>query len=576
MRYLQIFQSFIDSLFINEANVIYSPDFKRVLMKMDHPLAKELLKFEGQDKPVPNNYFDLKADSNDSITFITDRKQKELAAKVNWGKYQLGKFDPLNPKPENKKYYDNLGMELPTEIKPIPEGEMGEVERMWTSPTSGKVWCKFVPDNKEYDPIMINMNNLKKMWDDDVFFKQNRQDIRIGRGLRSLLTGLGISFVDKDIEEFVNKWKSTIDRINDIFSNFEIVSGNKIPYWYDCKNYFNEDNGTLGNSCMREVDSNFFDIYASNKKVEMVIYKSVEDESKIMGRALLWTFDDGKKFMDRIYTTNDSDVELFRQFAKEKGFYCKYSNSSTENLRSFSPSGDVVDLGSVDITLTAVMHDQYPYLDTFKFYSPSTGIITNDPKRRPGFLTLQSTDGYYEGDPDEEESIIYVPFYGRDIPENELIYVDWCELRTNNPNSPFRDGYRYDGDCFYSSFYGRWISNDLSEKVGKRCSITDEWRLEGDLKKIYHKGRGQDRYIISNYYLRGNDYRLSNYHDAYIPDDLAIRVYSTNRSPMDWRIKDDGSYKEVDGLAIDKASLIRKEISNESKKYIRGFVEFKK
>lgn len=573
MKYLQIFNKFVNSILLNEANVIFSPDFKKVLMKMNHPLAEEILKFEGQDRPISNNYFNIKSDANDVITFITDRKQKELAAKVNWGKYELSKFDPLNPKVENKKYYDNLGMDLPTEIKPIPVGEIGEVERMWTSPSSGKVWCKFVPINKDYDPIMINMNNLKKMWDDDVFFKQNRQDIKIGRGLRNLLTGLGIKFVDKDIEEFVNKWKATIDRINDIFSNFEIVSGQKIAYWYDFNNYFDQDRGTLGNSCMREVDSEFFDIYTSNKNVEMVIYKSIDNEDKIMGRALLWTFDDGKKFMDRIYTTNDSDVELFRQFAKDRGFYCKYQNSSTTNLRSFSPDGSVVDLGGVDITLTKEMHGSYPYLDTFKYYSPRTGIITNVSNRRAGFIELQSTDGYYDGDPDEEENMIYVPFYGREISENELVYVEWCD---RNPSGRFSDGYRFEDDCFYSAYYGKWVSKDLSEKIGRRCSITDEWRLEEDLKKIYHKGRGQDKYIINNYYLMRTDYRLSNYHDVYVPDDLAIRVYSTDRGSIDWRIKDDGSYKEVDGLAIDKASLIKKEISNESKRYISRFVEFKK
>lgn len=573
MKYLQIFNKFVNSILLNEANVIFSPDFKKVLMKMNHPLAEEILKFEGQDRPISNNYFNIKSDANDVITFITDRKQKELAAKVNWGKYELSKFDPLNPKVENKKYYDNLGMDLPTEIKPIPVGEIGEVERMWTSPSSGKVWCKFVPINKDYDPIMINMNNLKKMWDDDVFFKQNRQDIKIGRGLRNLLTGLGIKFVDKDIEEFVNKWKATIDRINDIFSNFEIVSGQKIAYWYDFNNYFDQDRGTLGNSCMREVDSEFFDIYTSNKNVEMVIYKSIDNEDKIMGRALLWTFDDGKKFMDRIYTTNDSDVELFRQFAKDRGFYCKYQNSSTTNLRSFSPDGSVVDLGGVDITLTKEMHGSYPYLDTFKYYSPRTGIITNVSNRRAGFIELQSTDGYYDGDPDEEENMIYVPFYGREISENELVYVEWCD---RNPSGRFSDGYRFEDDCFYSSYYGKWVSNDLSEKIGRRCSVTDEWRLEEDLKKIYHKGRGLDRYIISNYHVRGNDYRISNYHDMYIPNDLAIQVYSDSTSPIDWRIKDDGSYKEVDGLAIDKASLIKKEISNESKRHISRFVEFKK
>ena len=59
----------------------------------------------------------------------------------------------------------------------------------------------------------------------------------------------------------------------------------------------------------------------------LVIYKSDDDTDKILGRALLWKLRDGKRFMDRIYTANDSDVQLFKDYAKENGWYTKRGNA---------------------------------------------------------------------------------------------------------------------------------------------------------------------------------------------------------------------------------------------------------
>lgn len=577
MKYLSLFDSFLDNFFLNESNVIYSVDFKKILMKMNHPLAKELLGIEGVDKPVQSNYFDVKGDSNDSITFITDRKYKEIAAKINWGKYSVVKFDVLSPTEANRKYYQNLDIELPTEVKPIPEGELGEVGKMWTSPTSGKVWCKFIPDNKEYDPVMINIVNLKKMWDDSVFFNQNRQDIRIGRGVRGLLNSLGVKFTDKDIEEFVNKWKSTVDRLNDIFSNFEIVSGTDIAHWYRMENYLDPDKGTLGNSCMRDVDSDYFDIYVYNKKVEMVIYKSLDDPDKIVGRAIVWTLDDGKKFMDRIYTQNDSDVELFRQYAKEKGFYSKSYNGSSQSLKSISPDGSEVNLGEVEISLTTRELEKYPYLDTFAYYNMRTGIISN--KFKKGFAQLTSTDGYYNGDPDDveeeedEEEELYVHFYSRSIPLSELVY---CGLGDVSYNGTAIYGYRYLGDCVYNNYYSSYVANDLMTKkeIGDICSVTGQWRLLDDLDTIWSP-KDTNKFIIKDY--TGGDYKYSIYHDKWIPSDLAVEVVTNRYDGKDYRVKTDKSFKEVDGVLYDKGYLIKKDLdskkSNESR-FIKSFSKF--
>lgn len=563
MHYLSKFKEFDLSFLLTESIISFSKEFRDVLVKMKNPIADEILKSEGQDKEIANNYFDLKSDTNDVITFITDRKYKEIADKLNYGKYKILKFDILNPVDKNAQYYSHLGMELPKEIVPIPENQVGKVERMWTSPNTGKVWAKFVSDDSKYPPIMINMANLEKMWDDNIFFKNNRQDTRIGRAVRSLLNSLGIKFSDKDIEIFVNRWKSTVDAINDVFSNFEIVSGDDIAKWYNYKRYFLGTKGQLGSSCMSNVNPEFFDIYCYNKNIQMVIFKSIEDPEAILGRSILWTFDDGRKFMDRIYTANDSDIDLFREYAKRIGAYSKYDNVSACRLKCYDPDGQVVDLGIVTIQLTKTFHRYYPYMDTFKSYDPNTGIITNNNKSRG--IWLESTEGNVENDNDD---MIWVEFYGDNIDIGDLVYCEICEEGRRGPV----EGYRYSYDCFYSEFYHVYVSNDYKEDNGGVCVVTGEWRMDDDLKYIYPS----DDLIIKDY--RGKDYLYSAYHDKFIGKDSAVSVWvDQDKNKSDWRHIDDKSWKDIDGEKFDNSILIDKEslITKESFKWIKKFSDIK-
>ena len=79
-----------------------------------------------------------------------------------------------------------------------------------------------------------------------------------------------------------------------------------------------------------------FKIYTENPDVcKMLIL--IEDD-KLIGRALVWKLSSikiyGKDpvqdswFMDRQYTIKDSDVEKFRNYAKEKGWIYKSSNKT--------------------------------------------------------------------------------------------------------------------------------------------------------------------------------------------------------------------------------------------------------
>jgi hypothetical protein len=183
--------------------------------------------------------------------------------------------------------------------------------------------------------------------------------------------------------------------MNDIFQYFDVVDGEEIGNWYHYNTYYNR-NGTLGSSCMSNVSTRYFDIYITNKDVcKLVILKSTEDESKIVARALLWKLRDGKQFMDRIYTINDSDVNLFRDYAKENGWYSKYYNSSSDNSLAYAPDGSTIQLTLI-VDIRKGDYNGYPYLDTVKYFNPNSGTLSNDKDNDD--YTLENTDGTAQGE----------------------------------------------------------------------------------------------------------------------------------------------------------------------------------
>ena len=375
---------------ILESDVVYSDKFRKVLMKMENPLAKKLLGVENKDFPVQNNFFDI-TDANDTISFIQDRRAQEMMTNDN--EVECGREGGRlsHNMRENGEIFKALGYEPKGESAYSPDaGEKGKVIKKTISPTSGNtyVYVKFEGGEGVY-----NQNVLKRAGEDDVWKKQ-RQSIRIGRGIRTIISASKIESPDKEIEEFVNKYKATLDNMNNIFTNFEVVSGDKIAYWYDYHNYEEEQRrGQLGNSCMSAADDiGWFDIYTQNPdKVNMAIYKCPDNPSKIKGRALVWKLDDGKTFMDRIYTHDDSDVDLFRQYATKNGWYYKRHNQSTSSGEAIGPDGDPTNLNLV-VTLKKINWDHYPYLDTLKYYRPKLGILSNEQSGE--YLELEDTDGH--------------------------------------------------------------------------------------------------------------------------------------------------------------------------------------
>ena len=99
-----------------------------------------------------------------------------------------------------------------------------------------------------------------------------------------------------------------------------------------------------------------------------------DEEDKIMGRAILWDIEyiNGRKsereFMDRIYYIYESDMMLFKEFAKKNGWLHKIS----QNMYSGDKIVDTVDNSSNYMELQTVStfkkNDYYPYMDTMKSF----------------------------------------------------------------------------------------------------------------------------------------------------------------------------------------------------------------
>jgi hypothetical protein len=378
-----------------ESDVMFSDNFKKVLGKIDNPVAKKILGLEKKDLPVVANYFDIDSKRNDFLYFTPDRKAQEI---LNDPK-ELYRFVGnnggwLTHGEANNAIFGRLGYVPQGEVYRPASTEVGEVVEKIVSEKSGKtwVWLKFPSGGQG----VFNLEKLRTVDDrHKLVWSKNRQDVRVGRSMNALLALAAkdddtAKFNARDIEIFVNLYKAQIDKFNDKFSFFEEVKGRRIYDKYQYDNYY-DASGTLANSCMAEADSSWLEPYTDNDTVSLVIFKAPEDEDMIIGRAILWETMDGKKVMDRIYTNSDSDVELFRAYCTENGWWYKSNNNSSNAIEGVGPEGQDERL-YVKVQLKKG-HDHFPYMDTMKYYYPETGILTNSREDNGFYYYLEDTDG---------------------------------------------------------------------------------------------------------------------------------------------------------------------------------------
>lgn len=256
--------------------------------------------------------------------------------------------------------------------------------------------------NKEKDPIVKSiLNRFMGLEDIDIGSKRlnkseyslsiidkvdrvslSGNEIKIGRLISTIFPDLENS----DIEKFVNKFKSR----NDVRGKFEIVSGDDISFYYQCKT----NGGSLGGSCMKDLDEEIFDFYTQNDNVcKLLILK---DGDELLGRSILWKSMDSNIIMDRTYTRYDSDIDRFIRYAQNKGWYYRTTTDPSERGLSDHKGREVGYTPSMKVNYSRF--HKYPWLDTFPYLNVDKSILSysNDWLGTEDFVIyLQDNDDNY-------------------------------------------------------------------------------------------------------------------------------------------------------------------------------------
>lgn len=341
----------------------------------------------------------------------------------------------------------------------------------------------------------------------------SRTQIGIGRWSRRIVKDVykTTKYSDVMLEKFINAYKSTFDFINKAGDRFEIVSGEDIKKWYLQDNY-KIIRGQLGNSCMKDKNKqSFFEIYIKNPEVcKLLILKDGENDSKIIGRSLLWNLKSGKKYQDRIYMINDSDKLLFEKWADNNG-YLKY--------------GDSPSLDYLEVQLSDNEYEKYPYMDTFLVYNPNTKILSADEDLWPGqgYIKLQNTDGSYQSD-----NVVWSNYHEEYIERDHAVEC----------NTDYGVDWLYEGTAIYLDY-------------------KDEWWAPGS--DIIWSEFHEDYFLIDDV-IRSE--RLNDY--LWTDSDLVIKIESSSYGDIDYVPKSRiDLYIEIDGKYYDKQNIIKDPYTNE-------------
>jgi hypothetical protein len=297
----------------------------------------------------------------------------------------------------------------------------------------------------------------------------------IGRWVRHIFNDVRQTPIkNEDLENFVNAYKSTYDKMANRSEKFELVKGEDIRYWY-LEDRYEEVSGQLGNSCMRyKRCQSYLDIYVENPESCSLLILKGNDPDKIAGRALIWTIHEGpgvvgRKFMDRIYTIKDSDKLLFEAYAKENNI-----------LRSVSHT--------YKIKVKEGRYDYYPYMDTLTSYDYEKGILSSSLDGED-ILELQNTDGTAS----DNSGRVWSEYHGEYIDEDDARYCDdidgvvhyesaiWLEYldiyvsdNADTVYSEYFDGSYYREDAVHSECMDDWLKADDSDVIEIKTNADED------------------------------------------------------------------------------------------------------
>jgi hypothetical protein len=390
---------------VNESYLYYSPKVKNILNRIkDNNIASELIDSEGNNIKPDMTFIDLGKEGY--LSFITMNNSKKI-----------------------------LSSEYPSEE-----------------------WVNNI------DNVRLPNSYPGELYKHSNVFLKSRNEVGLGRFINKLFPG---KFKSSQVEEFVNLFKASLEKIGEKFS---IVEGKDIEFWYSSKNY-KSITGTLGTSCMRS-SRGIFELYIENPEVCKMLILTEED--KLLGRALIWKPEyikdektnsniESEYFLDRQYAINDSNIVKIKKWAIDKGFAYKTHNNhySYKNITFKGADLNV----KMEVQLKKLNYDYFPYLDTFRRFDPFKYILYNDDESIEGNYLLDSTSGDFT----DTQRGHWSSYYDENIPENDAIYsyhLDtyiWLErsVQVTLGSSRYRGYYPDDyPDIIWSDFEGSYIHED--------------------------------------------------------------------------------------------------------------------
>ncbi len=225
----------------------------------------------------------------------------------------------------------------------------------------------------EFDEQDAMVSLLKNRWEDevgkDIFTSKRREKMKISRLIMALTVKKGIKFPEKEIEEFVNQYKSSQKKFE-----FREIEGREIKEWYNERNYTNDRDGnpSLHNSCMRLAETqSYFTVYMESPNVRLLALID-NDTNKLMGRAIVWknAHMDGVgevTYMDRVYTAKQAYENLFKDYAKSKGWWFRVVQTNqdmTITNGTEKKSNWIIDCQIADLDWSRY---NKPYMDSLKY-----------------------------------------------------------------------------------------------------------------------------------------------------------------------------------------------------------------
>lgn len=319
---------------ILESLVYYSPKFRDIIRKIDNPIAKDLLKHEGEHILPDITFIDISDDG--VVTFST----------------------------------------MNNSIKKV-----SDFFKDYTDADFSSEWRKDDADNMyQYDRDGMGPG----------VYTSSRNTIKIGKLVNKILR---TKYKDSDLEQFVNLVKAALEGKQE----FSLISGNDINYAYDVNNYLNRT-GTMGMSCMNNKDfldlytlntdvCQLLVLKEMNKVIgRALVWKLNSIVDKNSNKKLNIKF-----YMDRVYTSDDYLLYKFHEHAIKNGWCYKAENNfSSKDKIIFEKVSYRV---KMEVKVKPGRYGVYPYMDTFTRLDINTGTLYNDDDDRKVGSILRSTQG---------------------------------------------------------------------------------------------------------------------------------------------------------------------------------------